>query len=590
MRLLLPFLKPDAGKIILILLLVPAMTAIGVAQPLILKNILDGHIIAGKSEGLQQLALYWLGLALLSFATGALHMALVAATSENTILRIRKALYRQILSLSQHFFERQPTGQILSRATSDVDALNEAITGGSITLLFDGLTIVAVLGAMIWLDWRITFLLILIGPVLAWIITWIQGRMRALFAQIRDALAALNAYLAERLAGVELIQLYGLEDRMQARFSELDGLHRDANVKNNWYDAFLYAFIDGLSSICIAVVLGGGAWAAGHAEAAVSVGTVVAFVDYVERLFRPLRELSSKLTFLQRAAAALEKIGWLLSIEDRITPGTTLLEAPKGRLKLQNVSFRYREDGPWILQNISLMVEPGEVVAVVGRTGAGKSTLVRLLARIHDGYTGSITVDGVELNQIAPASVRRVIGMVRQEVQLFGESLAFNVSLGDPTLDPERIDAAIKTSNLASIASRYSEGLAHPVQDRGTNLSSGEAQILALARTLARDPAIVILDEATASVDPLTEALLQEALDRTFKSTTCLVIAHRLSTITSAHRIVVLDGGKVVEQGSHEALLAQKGAYAALYEAGVSSTGSGSPERSLPEMRVNTIV
>lgn len=569
------FIAPQRGLFALTLLMMPVQAALSVAQPLVLKEALDRHIAAGVPEGLQQTALMWLGLVVGSFFAQAGYNLALATVAEGSILRVRTALFRQILSLSQHFYEKQPTGQILTRATSDVDALSESITAGSASLLLDVMMILSVLGAMFLLDWRMTLVLLLLAPPLVLVIEVTRRQMRTLFAQIRDALAALNAYLAERLAGMEVIQLYRQEERMMARFTDLDAAHRDANVRNNSYDAFLYAFIDGLTSICVAMILAFGAYELNIGQAGVTVGLVVAAVDYVERLFRPLRELSSKITFLQRAGTSLDKIHWLLSVKDHIGAGQQRLQSPQGHLELRGVSFRYQPQNPLILDDISLDVTPGEVVAVVGRTGAGKSTLVRLLARIHDGYTGSILVDGVELSAIEPGSVRRAIGMVRQEVQLFSDTLRFNVTLGDPSLDPSRVEEAIRLSNLALVAARHPDGMNRRIRERGGDMSAGEAQILALARTLARDPAILILDEATASVDPVTEQLLQEAIAQICKQKTCLVIAHRLSTIQHAHRIVVLDQGRVAEIGTPGELLESGGVYARLHAEGFGGEKGG---------------
>ncbi len=566
-----PFVRPDTWRFVVALLLTPAIATIVLMQPLILKDALDGHVVAGRLDGLAEVALRYLATVVGAFVLEGAYTLLLAAGAENTIWRLRRALFSHTLTLSQRFLDRQPAGQLMSRATSDVDALNEALSAGSVSILLDVLVMVGTLGVMLSLDVRLTFLLLLVGAPLGAIIEFFRRRMRELYADLRDALAALNAFLSERIAGVETIQLQRLEARAQGRFGELNARFRDANVLNNYYDATLFALIDGVASVCVAIMLGYGAWRLGLAEAdraGITVGLVVAFVEYVDRVFRPLRELSGKLNFLQRASTALDKIFWLLGVDDRITPGDTEAPEAKGRLRLRDVRFRYRADGPWVLDGVNLDVAPGQRVAVVGRTGSGKSTLVRLLARIHDGYEGSIELDGVELRRIAPQAVRRVIGSVRQEVQLFADTLRFNVTLGDATLDPARVEAAIAASNLDRVAARREKGLDANLRERGGDLSAGEAQIVALARTLARDPAVVVLDEATANIDPVSEALLQQALDRVFASRTCLVVAHRLSTIVDADRIVVLDAGRVVETGTHAELLASGGAYASLYAEG----------------------
>jgi ATP-binding cassette, subfamily B, multidrug efflux pump len=420
--------------------------------------------------------------------------------------------------------------------------------------------VIGILIAMFALDPRLTGILLLIGPPLGMVVDFIRRRLRPLFVAVRTHLAELVAFTAERITGIEVVQLYADEARSLARFDERLAPYRSANVATNVWDALMFAVVDGVTSIAMALMLwyGSGGWGA---EDAVTAGLLAAFIDYIGRLFTPIRELSGKIAILQRATSSIEKLAGVLVLDERVRDGEQALGA-RGLVEFDDVRFAYG-DGPDVLHGISLAIRPGEVVALVGRTGSGKTTIGKLLMRIYDGYRGSIRIDGVELDQVRLESLRARVGVVQQDVVLFPATVRFNLTLGAPIPD-QRLHEALALAQATEVAARLG-GLDGTVAHAGRNLSVGEAQLLAFARVLARDTPLVILDEATASVDSLTEARIQQATRVLLERRTVLVVAHRLSTITTADRIVLLDGGRVVESGKHPELLARGGAYAALF-------------------------
>ncbi len=565
-RRLLPWLRGDAGLYALALLLAPVTAATVIAQPWLLQRAIDQHIApaaagTGDLSGLADAAALYLVSIVLGFVFQTGHMLALSYAAMRTITRLRRAVFQHTLSLGQSFFDRTPTGRLLTRATSDVEALGETLTAGAITIVLDVLQVVGVVTAMLWLDARLTATLLLVAPPLALIVELLRKRLRALFGLIRDAQAALNAYLSERLDGLEVVQLHRDEARTQAAFRARLHRYRDAAVRTNIYDALMYATVDGLTSVTMALLLAYGAFAA---EGTLTAGLMAAFIEYVARLFRPIQEFSGKVAVIQRAGAALVKLFGLLDVEERVQGGTAQLGDVRGELVLEDVSFAYG-DGPDVLHGVSLTVPPCTTVAVVGRTGSGKSTIGRLLSAAYCGYRGSIRLDGHELCDLSPDAVRAAVGTVRQDVQLFPADVRFNLSLGRDLSDDALLDA-VRRAHASDVVARLG-GLDGRVEHAGRNLSAGEAQLLSFARTLAHDPPLLVLDEATASVDSATEARIQAATAEVLAARTTLVIAHRLSTITTADLIVVLDGGRVEEQGTHAELLRKGGAYAALFEA-----------------------
>ena len=570
-----PYARPDAWAMVVSLVLTPVVAGLNLAQPWLLKEAIDQHIIPGDIDGLREVALMYLAAVVGGYVTVAAYSILLAWSGQRTILRLRRALYGHTLGLAQGFFDQQPAGKLLTRITSDVESLGESITAGTVTIVLDVLMILGVLGAMFVLDWRLSLALLALAPGLLAVLEGLRRRLKSLFLTVREALAAVNAFLAERVDGVQVVQLMGDEARTERRFDARNRRFRDATKTANWYDAGMFALVDGTSRIFTALMLWVGAGVASRQLLSVGIdipfepvtaGLMVAFIDYLDRLFRPLRELSGKVTIIQRAIAALSKIFWLFEAGDRLRDGEQPVPDVRGHIVLRDVRFRYRPDAEEVLKGIDLEVAPGESVAIVGASGSGKTTLTRLLDRSYAGYSGSITLDGQEISELQLSGLRQEVASVRQDIQVFSESVRFNVDLDNPDIGSEGRESAAALVNADRFVVRL--GWEHLLRERGADLSVGEGQLLTFARTMAHDPAVIILDEATASVDSITEALVQDAIARILQRKTVIVIAHRLSTVQSADRIVVMGAGRILEQGTHAELMAAGGAYAALVAAG----------------------
>jgi len=565
------YVRADKKWFWLVLLLTPLGVLAEVMQPVLLKIGIDEHIAPKDMDGLGLVALAFTGTVLFAWFTSSLGYHALQKVSLRGLARLRSAIFAHVMSRGARFFDKRHAGSLMTRTINDVDAVYESLARGAIQLLTNMLTIVGMLVAMLFLDPGMTLVAFLFSPVIYFIVGWFRRRLRPISLMIRETLSVLNGFFAERVFGMTVVQLYGAEKVSADKFDAMSKEYMTAYHKSNWLDAGLYAVMDGMSALATAAVV---YWVALHFDptlgvSAISIGVLVAFIDYLGRIFVPIRELSAQIATLQRSFAALEKIFQLLDTDESIPEGKLSLPSPlAGAVKFDDVRFRYAPERPEVLKGIDLELRAGEVLAVVGATGSGKSTLGKLLTHMYAGYEGRISIDGFELADLRAAAIRDAVTVVHQDVWLMEGTIADNIRLGDLSISDADVRAACQQSRAAMFVDELPDGIESRVAERGRNLSSGERQLLSIARAMARKAPIVILDEATASVDSMTERQIDAALEALFETRTVLVIAHRLQTIQKADRIVVLHQGEIVEAGSHTELMALDGRYKLLVETG----------------------
>ncbi len=477
---------------------------------------------------------------------------------------LRRQVFGRLQQLPISYFDRNPLGRLVTRVTTDVDALNELFSAGIVAIIGDILLLAGIVAMLFVLDWRLALVAFSIVPLLLWLTSWFKARARNSFREVRVKIARINSFLQEHITGMPVVQLFNREERAYGEFAEINEEHRDANVRAIYYYAVFYPGVELITSLGIGLILwyGGGRVIAGIT----SIGALIAFLQYAQRFYQPLADLSEKYNILQGAMAASERIFKVLDTPESIaTPESAFApERVQGALEFDQVVFSYKEGEP-VLKGISFQVKPGETLAVVGHTGAGKSTLANLLLRFYDVDSGAVKVDGVDVRQWNLPRLRRSVAMVLQDVFLFSGSIGANIRLGEASIDEARLRWAANEVHALPFIERLPEAFATPVRERGAGLSVGQKQLIAFARALAFDPSILILDEATSSIDTETEQLIQKALDRLLDGRTSIVIAHRLSTIQKADRILVMHKGEIREIGTHQELLAERGIYYRLY-------------------------
>jgi ATP-binding cassette subfamily B protein len=510
------------------------------------------------------LALVFLAVAALGASVDFARGVSMSVMGQRAMLALRRELFGHVQRLPLRFFDRYPVGRLVTRLGNDIESASEMFSAGLIALIADLVMMVAFAVVLFWLNWRLAACAMAVVPVMAGAAIVFRWKVRDAFRVVRLKIARINAHLQETITGMRVVQLFAREERNFAEFMRTNGEHRDAWFTSINYESLLTSTIGLAGNLTTAFILWYGAKLMGYGS--VAPGDLLLFVDWMRRFYRPLQDLSAKYSVMQSSMASLERVFQLLDVAPEPAEPARAAgpRAIRGEIAFENVSFAY-ESQP-VLQNLSFTVAPGQRVALVGHTGAGKTTVLKLLARMYEPQAGRILIDGTDVRDIPRAELRRHIAFVLQDVFLFTGDLAYNVSLGRADIRQSDIEAAMRTAHLESFVARLPLGYAQPVHERGANFSVGERQLLSFARALAQKPEILLLDEATSSVDTTTEALIQDALHSLMQGKTSMVVAHRLSTIEDVDRILVLHHGELRESGTHQQLLAQRGLYWRLYQ------------------------
>ncbi len=576
MRRLLRYVTPYRGTALLALLLLLAAAGLTLVGPTLTQRALDQAIPRGDVGMLRTLALLFLGSLLLEFLCDYGQAYLTSWMGQRVMADLRLTVFSHLQRLSVSYFDRHPVGRLMTRVTSDVETLNELFSSGVVTVFGDLFTLAAIVVNMLIVDWRLALVAFAVMPLMLLAAVTFRRRVRDSFSEIRVKVARLNAFLQEHLTGMRVVQLFGREAAEARAFGRVNDEHLRAHLRSITIYAVFFPVVEFLTSVALALLL----WRGGARvlDGTLTVGVLAAFIQLTRRFFQPLQDLSEKYNLLQSAMASSERIFRLLDTEPTVKPPLQPVRLPtpvRGEVVFQDVWFRYRmpptgappdteADAGWVLKGVSFRARPGETIALVGHTGAGKTTIINLLLRFYDPERGRITVDGVDIRELDPGDLRGLIGFVQQDLFLFAGDIQHNLVL-DAGIGADRARQAAARVGADRFIQRLPEGYGHVLGERGRSLSVGERQLLSFARALARDPRILVLDEATSSVDAEAEAQIQTAVSELMRDRTSLVVAHRLSTILHADEILVLHHGEIRERGTHRTLLGQGGLYERLH-------------------------
>ncbi len=574
-RRFLGYLWPYRGQVILGTATVPLSITFSVLFPWLIMHIIDTRVMAGNLDGIH----WWCGLLLLVLVSNYLSDALfnywLQKSALHALTDMRADMFSRVLAFPRRYFDKTPIGVTLTRLTSDLEAVNESFAQGLLSMIRDVLTTLALLAFLFVINWELALMVLVLGPPTYWVTELLRHRLRDSYTRGRLVLSQGTGYLQECLNGMKTVQLYSAEEQVQDRYAGFTQGFFQAQSRSNFYDAALFAIIEGITTIAMALIIWFGAREI--LAATISYGVLIGFTQTLDRIFVPVRDFTSQIASIQRALAAFGHIEGIFEqpLQDNsLTPVRSPVRQSNGRpaeshfhsLVFDNVSFRYNADGPLVLDGVSFQLDKGDKIALVGSTGSGKSTILRLLTKTYDNYQGSIRLNGRELRDLSAAQVGRLFSLMQQEVFLFNRSVEFNISLGREGIDREAVIDAARYVYADSFIGRLPGQFEFEIQGNGGNLSAGQGQLIAFARAIASGADVILLDEATAAVDSVTERLIQKAIDHVFNDKTVIAIAHRLSTIRHSDEILVLERGRIIERGSHVELVRMKGFYSKLLE------------------------
>ena len=571
------FARKYRASALLGIAMLPLSVITSLLFPWLIIQVIDVHLVQRNMNELWLHIFYLVVVLLINYVVDATYSYSLRKTGQYTITDMRSALFARVLKLPRSYFDSTPTGVTLSRLTSDLETIGETFIQSIVGLVKDSINTIALLTMMLFINWKLTMIVLIVMPPVMFLTVHIRNRLRAMYRITRSTLARSSGFLQEALLGVKTVQLYRAEEQVERKYKGFTDEFLKAQMKANKYDAILFAFISGVTSITIALLIWYGSGQV--LQQALTLGVLIAFINTLEKVFVPIRDFTSQIASIQSSFAAFEHIDQLF-VEPMEEDGRDLQPthkvAPQLKefisLEFKNVSFRYNTGLPYVLNNVSFLLEKGRQIALVGTTGSGKSTIARLISKTYQDYEGSILLNGIELSEISIDDSTHLFSLMMQNVYLFEESVRFNINLGKPEISPAQVEEAARYVYADSFIKQLPGGYDFRLEKNGTNLSIGQTQLISFARAVAQGGQVMILDEATSSVDSITENLIQKAMQRLFTEKTVIAIAHRLSTVRNFDRILVLEKGEIVEQGNHEELLVHNGIYAGLLNESISQT------------------